>query len=194
MQERTVTIDGTTHALPPSFTVMATQNSIENEGTYPLPEAQLDRFLFKLDVGYPAEADEVQAVLAHCGQASMPDLDAFGMGPVLDRSVLQYLWTVPHAVRIEYDVAQYIVALARASREHPAVHVGLSPRAASMLAAAARANAACAGRNYTLPDDVKELLAPVGRHRLVLHPEAQMEGIRPEIILTQIASTVPAPR
>jgi MoxR-like ATPase len=194
MQERSVTIDGKTHPLADTFTVMATQNPIENEGTYPLPEAQLDRFLFKLIVGYPGEEEEVQAVLAHSARAGMPDLDAIGLWPVLDASHLRALWWVPSLVRIEDDIARYVVALARASREHAAVAVGLSTRAAGMLAAAARAAAACDGRDYTVPDDVKQLLLPLGRHRVLLEPEAEMDGVTAEDVIREIASTVPAPR
>jgi MoxR-like ATPase len=174
--------------------VMATQNPIENEGTYPLPEAQLDRFLFKLIVGYPAEHEEVQAVLAHSACAGMPDLDALGLQPVLDAWHLQALWWVPSRVRIEDDIARYVVALARATREHAAVSVGLSTRAAGMLAAAARAHAACEGRDYTVPDDVKDLLLPLARHRVLLEPEAEMDGVVAEDVIREIASTVPAPR
>jgi MoxR-like ATPase len=194
MQERAVSIDGTTHALPETFTVMATQNPIENEGTYPLPEAQLDRFLFKLDMSYPPRDQEVEAVLAHCDSASMPDLDSLGIRPVFDAASLRQLWAVPGQVRIEPDIAGYVVDLARATREHQAVDVGLSPRAGAMLAAAARATAACEGRDYVVPDDVKELLVPLGRHRLVLEPEAEMDEITSDRVLHEVLSSVEAPR
>jgi MoxR-like ATPase len=194
MQERAVSIDGTTHALPDSFTVMATQNPIENEGTYPLPEAQLDRFLFKLDMSYPDKDQEIDAVLAHCASAAMPDLDQLDIRPVFDASSLRALWSVPGQVRIERDVAAYVVDLARATRGHPAVDVGLSPRAAGMLAAAARACAACEGRDYVVPDDVKELLVALGRHRLVIDPEAEMDEITADQVLREVLASVEAPR
>ncbi len=193
MQERSVTIDGTTHTLPESFMVIATQNPIEHEGTYPLPEAQLDRFLFKLVIGYPSELDELDAVLTHCSQASMPMLDSAELQPVLDPRQREQLRLVAGRVRIEADVARYVVALARASREHPMVSTGLSPRAACMLASAARAHAACEGRDYTVPDDVKQLLLPVARHRILLDPEAEMDGVTSDRILADVASTVVAP-
>jgi MoxR-like ATPase len=194
MQERAVTIDGTTHALSDRFTVMATQNPVEHEGTYPLPEAQLDRFLFKLDVGYPAETQEVQAVLAHCGSSSMPDLDARGVQPFATGEQLDALRRVPAAVHIERPVAEYAVALARATRTHDSLSVGLSPRAATVLAASARAAAACDGRSYTVPDDVKSLFVPVARHRVTLAPAAEMEDVDAESVLREIAEQVPAPR
>ena len=194
MQERAVSIDGTTHALAEAFTVIATQNPIENEGTYPLPEAQLDRFLFKLHVGYPEQEQEVEAVLAHCTSAGMPDLDALGIEALFSAQTVPQLWSVPGQVRIERDIAQYVVALVRATRSHPAVEVGLSPRAASMLAAASRAAAALEGRDYVVPDDVKELLAPLGRHRLVLEPEAEMDGFTSQQVIDEVAATVEAPR
>jgi MoxR-like ATPase len=194
MQEHSVTIDGNSHALPPEFIVTATQNPIEHEGTYPLPEAQLDRFLFKLLVGYPEHDQEVRAVLQHCGSASMPDLDALGVVPVFTRPELEALRAVATAVRIDSNVATYSVALARATREHEALAVGLSPRASTMLTAAARCAAACEARAYVVPDDVKALFAAVARHRVVRTTAAEMEGLELESILREIAERVPAPR
>jgi MoxR-like ATPase len=194
MQERAVTIDGVTHPLSSRFMVMATQNPVEQEGTYPLPEAQLDRFLFKLLISYPPESLEVQAVLAHGSEAGTPDLDALGIHPLLDGPQVDLLRQVPARVHLEPRVAAYAVALARATREHAAFAVGLSPRAATMLAAAARAAAACAGREYALPDDVKEAFVPAARHRIVLAPAAEMEGVRPDDVLQEIAQVVSAPK
>ena len=193
MQERSVTIDGTTYTLPDSFMVVATQNPIEHDGTYPLPEAQLDRFLFKLVIGYPSERDELDAVLTHCNQANMPSLDSPELQPILEPGHIAQLHEVVGRVRIEADVARYVVNLARATREHPMVSTGLSPRAACMLASAARAQAACEGRDYTVPDDVKQLLLPVARHRILLDPEAEMDGVTAERVLYDTASTVVAP-
>jgi MoxR-like ATPase len=194
MQERSVTIDGTTHQLSPRFMVMATQNPVEHEGTYPLPEAQLDRFLFKLLIGYPNRDEEYYAVMAHCSSAGVPDLDALGIHPILTPAEVDALRQVPTAVRMEPNVAGYAVLLARATREHEALAVGLSPRASTMLAAAARANAACEGRDYTLPDDVKELFTSVARHRVIRTPTAEMEGRELDAILEEVVSRVQAPR
>ena len=194
MQERAVTIDGTTHPLSDKFMVLATQNPVEHEGTYPLPEAQLDRFLFKLEIGYPEEQQEVNAVLAHCRSSGIPDLDQLGLEPVLDAAQTSQLRTVPSSVRIEPSIAHYCVRLARATREHPSLAVGLSPRAATMLAAAARANAACDARDYVVPDDVKILFTPAARHRVIVTPAAEMEDVQVDGVLQQILQQVPAPR
>jgi MoxR-like ATPase len=194
MQERSVTIDGVTHALPDRFIVVATQNPIEHEGTYPLPEAQLDRFLFKFLVPYPAREQELHAVLTHSRSAQMPDLDALGVGPALSAAELDALRSTAGEVRVEEKVAAYAVELARATRDHEALSVGLSPRASTLLVAAARCAAACEGRDYVIPDDVKSLMLPIGRHRVALTSAAQMEGLAIESILTEIAERVPAPR
>lgn len=194
MQERAVTIDGVTHALSPRFMVLATQNPIEHEGTYPLPEAQLDRFLFKLMVGYPNREAEYAAVMAHCSSAGMPDLEALGVHPVLTSDELDQLRSIPLQVRIDPQVAGYAVLLARATREHESLAVGLSPRATTVLAAAARALAACEGRDFTLPDDVKRLFFPVARHRVLRTASAEMEGTTLDTLLQEVAERTPAPR
>src|SRR5690606_18106945 len=157
MQERAVTIDGVTHELSPRFLVMATQNPVEHEGTYPLPEAQLDRFLFKLELGYPSADQEVAAVLAHGDRAGMPDLDALGVEPTTTGEEVDALRRVVPTVRLEPAVAEYVVELVRATPEHPSLAAGLSPRAATSIAAAARASAAASGRDFVIPDDVKGL-------------------------------------
>ncbi|MEM7607266.1 MAG: MoxR family ATPase [Myxococcota bacterium] len=194
MQERSVTIDGETHRLPDRFMVVATQNPVEHEGTYPLPEAQLDRFLFKLSVGYPAEEQEVQAVLAHCGSSGTPDLDSLGLAPVVDPASLDALRSAPAHVHVDPAIAAYAVRLARATRTHPSLSVGLSPRAATMLTAAARANAACEGRNYVIPDDLKALFVAGARHRVITTPAAEMEDVQIDDVLAALAEEVPAPR
>ncbi len=194
MQERNVTIDGVTHPLSSRFMVMATQNPIENEGTYPLPEAQLDRFLFKLQVGYPAEAQEVGLVLAHGATSAAPDLDAIGLQPFLSGEHIDNYQTVVPTIRLEEDVARYVVSLARATREHPSLEVGISPRAAAMIAAAGRANAACEGRDFAIPDDIKTMFIPASRHRVVLSPAAEMEDVTSDDVLLQILQQIPAPR
>ena len=194
MQERNVTIDGITHPLSSRFMVMATQNPIENEGTYPLPEAQLDRFLFKLQIGYPAEAQEVAVVMAHGSSATTPDLDAMGLQPFLSGEHVDAYQEVVPTIRLEEDVARYVVSLARATREHPSLDVGISPRAAAMIAAAGRANAACDGRDFTIPDDIKAMFLPAARHRVVLSPAAEMEDVAADDVLMQILQQIPAPR
>lgn len=194
MQERTVTIDGVTHALSPRFLLMATQNPIEHEGTYPLPEAQLDRFLFKLEVGYPSFEAELAAVSAHSKSSRMPDLSEWGVEPLAGPAALDALRAVVETVRLDAAVAEYAVRLARATREHPSLAVGLSPRAATSLAAAARAHAAVDGRDFVIPDDIKGLLVPAARHRVVLTPAAEMEDVSVDAVLSEIAQRVPAPR
>ncbi len=194
MQERSVTIDGVSHPLPGTFFVTATQNPIEHEGTYPLPEAQLDRFLFKLIVSYPAEEEEVLAVRAHSTGAGTPDLDALGVEPVFRREEIGELRRIPGRIRADEDVARYSVGLARATREHPSLSVGLSTRAAVVLLAAARAAAALEGRDYALPDDLKSLFFPLARHRVILDPGAQLEGVTEEEVLEEIVQSVVPPR
>jgi MoxR-like ATPase len=194
MQERSVTIDGTTHKLSSRFTVIATQNPIEQEGTYPLPEAQLDRFLFKLNVGYPSVDEELRAVMSHSGSSTMPSLDALGVNGVLDATQVDALREAPKAVHFEPRVGEYAVSLARATRQHPSLAVGISPRAATMLSAAARASALCQGRDFTLPDDVKGLFLSLAHHRVVLTPSAEMEGLQVKAVLEEILGQVAPPR
>ena len=194
MQERSVTIDGTTHKLSGRFTVLATQNPIEQEGTYPLPEAQLDRFLFKLQVGYPTVEQELQAVMAHSGSSTMPSLDALGVNAILDATQMDSLRDSPATVHFEPRIGEYAVSLARATRQHPSLAVGISPRAATMLSAAARAAALCAGRDFTLPDDVKSLFLSLAQHRVVLTASAEMEGTRVASVLEEILGQIAPPR
>ncbi len=194
MQERSVTIDGTTHKLSGRFTVIATQNPIEQEGTYPLPEAQLDRFLFKLNVGYPSVEQELKAVMTHSGSSTMPSLDALGVSTVLDPAQVDALRDAPATVHFEPRIAEYAVGLARATRQHPSLAVGISPRAATMLSAAARAAALCAGRDFALPDDVKALFIALAHHRVVLTPSAEMEGLRVASVLEEILGQIAPPR
>lgn len=194
MQERSVTIDGSTHALSDRFTVLATQNPVEQEGTYPLPEAQLDRFLFKLTVGYPAFEQELRAVLTHGAQAGMPSLETLGLSAIADSTQIDALRAMTHRVHLEPKAGEYVVALARATRQHQALAVGLSPRAATMLGAAARAAALCAGRDFVIPDDVKSLFIHLAHHRVVLTPTAEMDGLRAQTVLADILSQIAPPR
>ena len=194
MQERSVSIDGTTHKLSGRFTVLATQNPIEQEGTYPLPEAQLDRFLFKLNIGYPSLEQELKAVMTHSGTSTMPSLDALGVKAVLDDAQVDELREAPAKVHFEPRIGEYAVGLARATRQHPSLAVGISPRAATMLSAGARAAALCSGRDFTLPDDVKGLFLSLAHHRVVLTPSAEMEGLRVTSVLEEILGQVAPPR
>ena len=194
MQERSVTIDGKTHHLSNGFMVIATQNPIEQEGTYPLPEAQLDRFLFKLQVNYPEREQELDMVRVHGNRSSRVRLEEFELQPIVDAEFLSRARTVVEELRMADEMVEYIVDLVRATREHPSLLCGGSPRAANMLASAARANAALAGRDYVLPDDVKSLAAPTLRHRLVLAPGAEIDGSSAESILAGVVDAIPAPR
>jgi MoxR-like ATPase len=194
MQERAVTIDGVTHPLGDAFTVIATQNPIEQEGTYPLPEAQLDRFLFKVAVGYPTHDQERDIVRMHGHGTAMPKIASFGLTPVADLAAVQAARATVAGLRLSDPIVDYVVALVRATRQHASLLCGASPRAASMLAAAARARAALEGRDFVIPDDVKQLAAPALAHRLVLVPGSEIEGVTTPVVLQQIVDEVPAPR
>jgi len=194
MQERTVTIDGVTHDLGPGFMVVATQNPIEQEGTYPLPEAQLDRFLFKVILGYPTRDQERGIVSLHGHRTAMPKLEDFGLEPVADLVALVKMRELVAQIRLTEELIDYAVDLVRATRERPALLYGASPRAANMLATAARARAALNGRDYVIPDDVKALAIPVLRHRVTMAPGAEIEGITAERVIDEVIAQVPAPR
>jgi MoxR-like ATPase len=194
MQERLVTLDGTTHPLSPHFMVIATQNPIEQEGTYPLPEAQLDRFLFKIHVGYPSRDEERRIVHLHGLQTAMPDLADFGVEPLADAATLTAARALVAEQRVSDEVIDYVVDLVRGTRERQSVLHGASPRAATMLCGASRAFAALQGRDYVLPDDVKSLYRATLRHRVVLSPAAEVEGLTQDAVLDQILATVAAPR
>ncbi|MEM6494272.1 MAG: MoxR family ATPase [Pseudomonadota bacterium] len=194
MQERRVTLDGETHSLPGRFMVVATQNPIENQGVYPLPEAQLDRFLFKLLVPYPDEAEETRIVTDY-GKRQGPQRPAeLGVGAVADANRLAAVTGALDQVTVADEINSYVVRLVRATREHSELSVGASPRAAVLLANAARARAALEGRNYALPDDVKALAVPVLRHRLTLSPAAEIEGRDIEALVAELVESTEAPR
>ena len=194
MQERTVTLDGTGYPLSPMFLVVATQNPIEQEGTYPLPEAQLDRFLFKLHVGFPSEEQEKAMVSLHGHQTAMPDLDRLDVRPQVRREEILALRQAVASLHLSDEMVSYIVALVRATRTHAGLLHGASPRSANMLATAARAFAAISGRAYAIPDDVKALFLPALRHRVVMTPAAHIEGSDTDAILRQVLASIPAPR
>jgi MoxR-like ATPase len=194
MQERLVTIDGVTHDLPGGFLVVATQNPIEQEGTYPLPEAQLDRFLLKLEIPWPSRDEERQIVKIHGNRTAMPHLEEFNLSPVADLATLMRIRDTVRQIRLSDELIDYIVDLIRATREHAAVTNGASPRAANMLATASRALAALRGRDFVIPDDVKHLFGSVIGHRIVLAPGAEIEGVRTEGVMSAILGAVAAPR
>jgi len=194
MQERVVTIDGKSHPLGRAFLVIATQNPIEQEGTYPLPEAQLDRFLFKVQVGYPSRADEQAMLRLHGQRTTSPALEELGLQPVATAEALDRARAAVAAIRLSDPIADYVVDLIRETRARPQFLAGGSPRAILMLAAASRAWAVLQGRDYVIPDDVKRLAIPTLQHRLVLAPSAEIEGISAAEALRQVLDQVPAPR
>ncbi|HEY1551378.1 MAG TPA: MoxR family ATPase [Kofleriaceae bacterium] len=194
MAERAVTIDTATYELGDGFMVIATQNPIEQEGTYPLPEAQLDRFLFKVVVGYPTRDEERAIVHRHGHRTTMPKLSEFNLQPVADLGTIAAMRAAIAQIRLSDAIVDYIVDLVRATRERPSISYGASPRAATMLTTAARAYAAMAGRDFVLPDDIKALAVPALRHRVVLAPGAEIEGLTTEQVVKQIVEQVPAPR
>jgi MoxR-like ATPase len=194
MQERAVTFDGTTHALSPRFMVVATQNPIEQQGVYPLPEAQLDRFLFKHVLSYPSLDEEIAIVTAHGARFGAPSVDEWGIARVADAPTLEAAVAAVASVRLIDDVIGYIVRLIRATRDSGELETGASPRAAAMLASAARARAALDGRDYVIPDDVKALALPVLRHRVILSPAAQIDGRKVESVVDTLVSGIEVPR
>jgi MoxR-like ATPase len=194
MQERQVTVDGVTRPLPAGFTVFASQNPVEYEGTYPLPEAQLDRFLLKIVVGYPA-AEAERAILDRYVEGFSADrADSYGIRPVLGAGEVLQLRQAVAAVHVEPGVRDYVTRIVRATREEPSLALGASPRAGVALFLASRAEAFLSGRDFVTPDDVKALALPVLRHRVVLTPEAEVEGQTVDQRLTGVLGTIPAPR
>ena len=194
MQERKVTIDGDTYPLNAHFTVVATQNPIEQQGTYPLPEAQLDRFLFKHTLDYPSREEEVEIVKQHGTRTGMKTPDGFGVAAVVSPEELNAAIEAVKGANLRDDVIDYIVDIIRATRTSPALDTGASPRAAAALATAARARAALDGRDFVIPDDVKFLALPCLRHRVLLSPAAEIEGKTTDETLTSIIEQTAAPR
>jgi MoxR-like ATPase len=195
MQERLVTIDNETHSLPSSFTVFATQNPVEYEGTYPLPEAQKDRFMFKVHVGYPARSEELDLANRMLGD-SAPEavLDSGSVRQVLTADRIAALRGALHAITVREEIVAYIVDLVRATREHESVLVGAGPRATQSLILASRARAALDMRDFVTPDDVRALAEPVLGHRLVLRPEFEIEGLTIPELIGRVLEAVPVPR
>ncbi len=190
MQEKQVTINGKTHKLPDPFTVIATQNPIEYEGTYPLPEAQIDRFMIKIGIGYPSLGGEIEILRRRVARRS-------------DEVELRVVATSEDVVRarrriedvyIDEEIMRYIVEIVRATREHPNVEVGASPRGSLALLKLARVKAAAEGRDYVVPDDVKSVAVPALHHRLVLRSELWIKGVKPSEIVLQILQKIPVPK
>jgi MoxR-like ATPase len=194
MEERQVSVEGMPRALPDPFVVCATQNPIEYEGTYPLPEAQLDRFLVKLNVPVPSREDEIAVLQRHASGFDPRDLEAAGVTAVAGPAELAAGREAVRRIRIDPKISGYVVDLCRATRQSPSLQLGVSPRGATALLATARAWAWLSGRDYVRPDDVKALARPTLRHRVQLRPEAELEGATTDGVLDGVLTTVPAPR
>lgn len=188
MEERQVTVDGETHILTAPFIVIATQNPIEHEGTYPLPEAQLDRFMMRVAMGYPERLKELEMLQTHGGGSGFDDLK-----PVVHAEDVVRMISIARRIHVADVVRGYLIDLAETTRQHPDVLLGASPRATLFLQRASRVIAATAGRDYVGPDDVKRIVTPVLNHRLVIRPEAQMRGTTVNEVLDQVLASVPVP-
>jgi len=192
MEERQATLDGTTYPMPAPFMVLATQNPVEHEGTYRLPEAQLDRFLFKTLVGYPGLDDETEMLRrfqASGGRVALDRVEA-----VLTPADVEAAQAAVRAVRVDEAVLRYAAQIVSATRRHPALSLGASPRASLALVVGAKAAAAMSGRAFATPDDVRAVVAPALRHRVQLTPEREIEGVRPSAVLQRIVEDVEVPR
>jgi len=194
MEERQVTLDGQRQPLPGTFFVIATQNPVEYEGTYPLPEAQADRFLMKIRIEYPAAAEEVEILRRAALGQDVHDLEAAGVSPVVSREELFALRAAARSLSVAPQVLEYVSRLVRASRELPRARLGASPRAGVGLLSAARARAALAGAEWVSPEDVKAMAAPVLRHRFLIRPEAELEGATPDDLVAELVESVEVPR
>ncbi len=194
MQEYQVTLEGQTLPVPRPFMVLATQNPVETEGTYPLPEAQLDRFLFKIEIGYPSSAEEVAVVVKATTEQAGDELPLADVKPVLDGLAVANLQRLAARQRVDEQVVDYAVRIVRATREHPGLAIGSGSRGALALVRGGRAVALIEGRGYVTPDDVKKIALPALRHRVALAPDALLEGRRANDLLTEVIDTVVAPR
>lgn len=189
MEERTITVDGVTHELPRPFLVLATQNPIEYEGTFPLPEAQLDRFLLRINLGYPSKVDEIAVLQRQQVRHPIDDI-----GPVIGaEELIQLQRAVREGVYVDPLIAEYIVSIVGETRQHPDIYLGASPRGSLALYRAGQARAALAGRDYVLPDDVKALAGPTLAHRLIINPGARIKHTESTTIVHEILETVPVP-
>ncbi len=194
MEERRVTIDGVPYPLPKPFMVFATQNPIEYEGTYPLPEAQLDRFLLKVVMDYPLEEEERAILNLHHEGFRTDRLEEVGIEPVMDAQTLEAVRQVVCAVRVEPEVRDYILQIVRRTRQNEFLLVGASPRAGIALLNVSKALAMLRGRDFVTPDDVKQMVLPVLRHRVILKPESEVEGLSADRIIVSLLEAIPVPR
>jgi MoxR-like ATPase len=194
MQERQVTLDGRHHALTPPFLVMATQNPIENEGTYALPEAQLDRFLFKLEMSYPEEADEQRILGLFLSGSSPEQILQQDVSPVLNAEDVIALQQLASRLLVDPSIVKYITSVVRRTRGYPGLFMGASPRAGIAMLAAGRAAALTSGRSYVTPDDIAEVALAALRHRVILSPEAEVEGKHVDGVLKELIKGVEVPR
>jgi MoxR-like ATPase len=194
MQEYQVTLEGQTHPLPKPFMVLATQNPVETEGTYPLPEAQLDRFLFKIEIGYPSLEDEIGVVVRATADQAGDVLPLAQVKPVLSERVVMSLQQIAARQRVDRQVIDYAVRLTRATREWAGIAAGAGSRGAISLLRGGRAVALLEGRNFVTPDDIKRIALPALRHRIALAPDALLEGRKPDDLLTAMVESVAAPR
>ncbi len=194
MQESQVTLEGQTMMLPRPFMVLATQNPVETEGTYPLPEAQLDRFLLKIEIGYPSAAEEVAVVVRTTGDRVGDQLPLVNVKPCLNEKAVLSLQQIAACQRVDESIAEYAVRIVRASREWPGLALGAGSRGAIALVRAARVVALLDGRDFVTPDDIKRIAVPALRHRVALTPDAMLEGRKPDELLTNIIDSVAAPR
>ena len=194
MEERTVTVDGVSHPLPDPFVVFATQNPVEHEGTYALPEAQLDRFLCKSVVDYPVREEEATMLKRHDAGFDPRNLGALGIRTAAGPTELAECRAEVATVRLEPAVLEYVLSIVRGTRQAPFILLGASPRASAILLIASKTLAAVRGRNFVIPDDVKDSALPVLRHRLILQPEAEIDGLTPDGAVGAVVGQVPVPR
>jgi MoxR-like ATPase len=188
MEERQITVDGQTRVLEAPFIVIATQNPIEHEGTYPLPEAQLDRFMMRVTMGYPERAKELEMLDRHGTRSSFEDLKS-----VIHAEDIVRMTSISAQIHVADVLKHYLIDIAEATRSHPDILLGASPRATLFLQRSARTIAVTDGRDYASPDDVKQVLGPVLNHRLIVRPEAQMRGITTDTVIAEIIAAVPVP-
>jgi len=192
MEERQITTDGTTHPMPPPFVVLATQNPIEHEGTYRLPEAQLDRFLFKVEVDYPSLAEEVEIVKGHHERKG--ELPADSVQPVMTGQEILAFRNKVKEIHVEEKLIAYIAQIVHSTRAHNALYLGASPRASIAILNGSKALAAIRGRDFVTPEDIREVTSPVLKHRVILQPDREMEGVKPAEIIHEIVHRIEVPR
>ncbi len=194
MEERQVTVDGVPHTLSPHFFVMATQNPIEYEGTFPLPEAQVDRFMMKIVIRYPSDEEEQEILRRYHAGMKSDSFERMGLHRMLDAEAINVTRRSAEAIVVKEEILSYIVRIIKATRTSQRVTLGASPRASLALLQAGKVLAALRGRDFVTPDDIKELAAPVLRHRLIVKPEAEIEGHTPDQVIAHVLSEIPVPR